>query len=138
MCFPHIFCAPNLKLFNQFQSPHPSALPDSGSALQRKCQHSMRTTVSVEFLAWPEAGRAGNVILKSPVFHTADVWRVEISFEPTSKSLGAPPSVLEMGVWNIACWGGIGQGSRCNRIGSRSFLRLVSRMLEVKLEFSHP
>lgn len=94
---PNIFCGPDLRRFNRFQFPHPSTRPDSGCALQRRCQNSMRTTVPGEFLAWPEAGRTGNVILKSPVFHTADVWRVEISFESTSKSLGAPPSVLEMG-----------------------------------------
>lgn len=46
----------------------------------------MRTAVPMEFFASPEARSTGNVILKSPVYHTADVWRVEISFEAASKS----------------------------------------------------
>lgn len=51
---------------------------------------------------------------------------------------GCPSNRALNGVWNIACWGGIGQWSRWDRIGSRAFLHLVSRMMEVKLEVSHP
>ena len=55
---------------------------------------------------------------------------------------GCPSKHALNGVWNLACWGGgrwgIGQQARWDRIGSRSFLHLVSRMMEVKLEVSHP